>query len=166
MSQPALLRHQLRHQNLLRRTRRSTAGCLAVALLSVISGGSPGAPPTPAPPPSPAGAGRQATYAIRSFHLEQPQPAEPGHRAKLILLDEHPSPVAWLFFWDERTFDPEKHWNREADLERCPKCHPQYELHFPIKDLPAMMEKLRRLGGKAKLTFRSDRWDIEEKECQ
>lgn len=151
----------LHHQNPLRWTRRSSATCLVLALLTIMACGSLGAPPAPAPQP-PAGAARHASYAIRSFQLEQPQPAESGHRAKLILSDEHPCPVAWLFFWDERTFDPEKHWNREADTERCPKCHPQYELHFPIKALPAMMEKLRRAGTKARLTFQDERWSIEE----
>lgn len=152
------------YQSHVRWIRQSAARCLTFTLLTVAACQCLEAQPAPAPqPPSTApAAGRHASYAIRSFQLEQPQPAEPGHRAKLILSDEHPSPVAWLFFWDERTFDPEKHWNREADLERCPKCHPQYELHFPSKALPAMMEKLRRAGGKAKLTFRSDRWDIEE----
>ena len=106
---------------------------------------------------------RSASYALARYQLvEPPAPTKGAYRAQITLFDAHPAPLAWLTFWEEADFNPEQHWNREADLERCPKCYPQYELHFRVKELPEMLEKLKRLGGNAKLTFRSDRWSIEE----
>ncbi|MFZ4763519.1 MAG: hypothetical protein ACOYMN_01095 [Roseimicrobium sp.] len=117
----------------------------------------------PISPSSAADTGRRASYRLVSYEVvETPKPSKGSYQARIVLSDGHPSPVAWLSFWDEADFNPEEHWNREADLERCPKCHPQYELHFQMKELPAILKTLQRLGGKAKLSYQNDHWKIDE----
>lgn len=104
---------------------------------------------------------RTASYVIRGHQLEE-KSGNDGERAMLILKDEHPSPVAHLHFWSGKAFDPkEKHWNRQVDLERCPVCHPQYDLHFSIQNLEPILQHLRQSNATVRLTCREDDWVIE-----
>lgn len=104
--------------------------------------------------------GRTASYVIRRHRLEQNH-LESGLRAKLVLSDENSAPLAHVLFWDDGRLDPEKHWNREPDLERCPKCHPQYDLHFPSRALEPVLRHLRSVTGTVRLTHCNDDWAIE-----